>query len=261
MQKKAINYLWATVMTMVLLVLPVSAGAGKKQMPEEYAAKVNGSVVTWEFFERAVNQVEQRFARMGKPLSDSQLSEIKKDVLEELINRELLFQESQKSGVKVEAAEAKEQLDRMRSQYATEAEFKRALNTMGFFETNIELKLKEWMEIRRFVNDRIEGHPFGIAQFRDRGRFQAGQHAQHAFQVTPFYIEQQAHLGLGRPQDDVTLEQEGNERVQALPRKADAGLAAPDLLVHFQQLLVGHVGAFLDGTYRLVFVLHRQGGV
>ena len=80
MQKKAINYLWATVMTMVLLVLPVSAGAGKKQMPEEYAAKVNGSVITQEFFERAVNQMEQRFARMGKPLSDSQLSEIKKDL-------------------------------------------------------------------------------------------------------------------------------------------------------------------------------------
>jgi peptidyl-prolyl cis-trans isomerase C len=102
-----------------------------------------------------VTQVEQRFTRMGRSLSDSQLSEIKKDVLEELINRELLLQESKKSGVTVEAAEVKEQLDQMRSQYATDAEFKRTLNMMGFSGTNIESQIKEWMEVRRFVNDRI----------------------------------------------------------------------------------------------------------
>jgi len=155
MQKKSTNYFWALTMTMVFLVIPLTAWAGKKQAPEDFAAKVNGAVIEREDFDRAVAQIEQRFARMGKQLSDPQRLEIKKNVLAELINRELLLQESQKSGVKVEVAEVKEQLDRMRSQYATEAEFKRALNMMGFSETNIELQLKERMEVRRFVNDRI----------------------------------------------------------------------------------------------------------
>jgi len=153
--QKLTNYLWATVLTMVLAALPLSALAGKKQAPEDFAAKVNESVITWQDFDRMVAQVEQRYARRGMQLSGSQLSEIKNNVLEELINRELLHQESQKSGVEVEAEEVKGQLDRMRSQYATEAEFKRALSVMGFSETNIELQVKERMEIRRFVNDRI----------------------------------------------------------------------------------------------------------
>jgi len=140
---------------MVFLIISATAWAGKKQAPEDFVAAVNESVIKRELFDWTMNQVEQRFARMGKQLSDSQLLEIKTNVLEELIDRELLLQESQKSGVKIEVAEVKAQLDRMRSQYATEAEFKRALNTMGFFGTNIEFQLKEWMEIRRFVNDRI----------------------------------------------------------------------------------------------------------
>ena len=153
--QKLINYFWAIVMTMVLAALPLPAWAGKKQAPEDFAAAVNESVISRQDFDMTVIQAEQRFARMGKQLGASQLSEIKKEVLEELINRELLHQESQKRGVKVDAAEVKEQLNRMRSQYATEAEFKRALSTMGFYETNMESQIKEWMEIRRFVNDHI----------------------------------------------------------------------------------------------------------
>lgn len=155
MQKKSTNYFGALAMTMIFLAIPLTAWAGKKQVIEDFVATVNESVIKREDFDRALTQVEQSFARMGKQLSDSQILEIKKNVLEELINRELLLQESQKSGVKVEAAEVKAQLEQMKSQYATEAEFKRALNMMDFSGANIELQLKERMEMRRFVNDRI----------------------------------------------------------------------------------------------------------
>lgn len=155
MQNRALKCFWATVMTMVLATLPWSAWAGKKQSSEDVVAVVNGSMIPRANFDKAVIQVEQRFARTGKQLSDQQLAGIKKEVLEELINRELLLQESQKNGVKVEAAEVKEQLDRMKGQYANEAEFKRALSAMGFLDTNIESQFKECLEIRRFVDDRI----------------------------------------------------------------------------------------------------------
>ena len=153
--QRLLNCFWAIVMTMVLAALPWSAWAEKKQAPEDSVAMVNESVIKREDFDRAVAQIEQRFTRMGRPLSDSQFAEIKKNVLEELIHRELLLQESQKSGVKIEAAEVKEQIDRMRSQYPSEAEFKSALNMMGFSAKNIESQLKERMELRQFINDRI----------------------------------------------------------------------------------------------------------
>jgi len=140
---------------MVLLAAPLSVWAGEKQPTGGYAAVVNEAVVTWEEFDRAVVWAEQRFARSGKTLNDSQMAEIKKDVLEKLVERELLHQESQKKGFNVEAAEVSEQLSRLRSQYASEAEFKRALNMMGFVETNLESQIKGRMEIQRFVNDQI----------------------------------------------------------------------------------------------------------
>ena len=116
---------------------------------------VNESVIKREDFDRAVVQIEQRFAQMGKPLSGTQVSELKKNILEKLINHELLLQESRKAGVKVEAPEVKAQIDQMKSQYATEAEFKRALTMMGFAAADLESQIREGLEIRRFVNDRI----------------------------------------------------------------------------------------------------------
>lgn len=155
MHNKLRNYFWATAMTMVLTVLPGSVRAQPKQTLKNYAAMVNESAIKREDFDRAVTQIEQRFTQMGRPLNSSQMSELKKNILEKLINHELLLQESHKAGVKVADQEVKTQIDQMKSQYASDAEFKRALNMMGFATATLESQIREGLEIRQFVNDRI----------------------------------------------------------------------------------------------------------
>ncbi|MFC1812739.1 peptidylprolyl isomerase [Thermodesulfobacteriota bacterium] len=140
------------VVLLALIMTPLSALAEETWRSEGYVAVVNGAVITIEDFNRAMKQVEQRLANTEKDPGVSRLSEIKKEVLEKLINRELLYQKSQKDGFKVTSAEVDDQLSRIRRRFPSEEEFKRALGYMGFTEKNIEHQIRRGIEIQRFVD-------------------------------------------------------------------------------------------------------------
>lgn len=218
MQAASSNYWRVIIVTMLLLSLPLSARAGKNQAAEGPAAVVNESVITLAAFEKAVSRVEQRFTGSGKILSDSQLSEIQKDVLEELINRELLHQESQKRGFNVDAAEVKAQLSSMRNQYATEAEFNRALNMMGFLETDIESQIKQLMEIRRFVNEFI-AQKITIPEKDIRASYDSHP---HIFQ-RPASIRASHILIKVDPSADKVKQDEARRQIEIIRQKLKAG--------------------------------------
>jgi peptidyl-prolyl cis-trans isomerase C len=134
-----------TVLAAVLLTSP--ALAGEKQAPEDKVAVVNGSVITRADFDGEMTRVQQRLLRMGKSLSDSQLSDIKKRVLEDLINRELLYQESQKQGVTVDEAAIDEQVRKLKERFSSATEFKSALSKANLSEAALRSQFKRGMAV------------------------------------------------------------------------------------------------------------------
>jgi peptidyl-prolyl cis-trans isomerase C len=141
---------------MFVAFLPLVLGeppglAGEKQPPEGKVAVVNGSVINRADFDREMSRALQRFSSKGKPLSDSQVSEIRKEVLENLINGELLYQESQKQGIIVDEVAVNEQLRKLKERFPSEAEFKNALSKANLSEDAIKLQFKRGMAIQRFI--------------------------------------------------------------------------------------------------------------
>jgi len=152
MQAKRGRWFWAPVVVLALVSFAWLALAGGTQPSEDKVAVVNGSVITQADFDREMSRVQRRLFSMGKPLSDSQLSEVKKEALENLIDRELLYQESQKKGIKVDQAAINEQLSTLRKQFPSEAEFKGALSKMNLSEVHIKSQFKQGMAIQQFVD-------------------------------------------------------------------------------------------------------------
>ncbi len=155
MQTKRVKWFWTLVMTMSLAWIALSALAVEKQPSEGKVAIVNGSVITKEDFDREMSLIQQRFSSMRKPLSDSQLSKIKKDVLENLINRELLYQESQKKEIKVDEEAINEQLRRMKKRFPSEEEFENALSKMNLSEADLKSRLTRGMAVQQLINKQI----------------------------------------------------------------------------------------------------------
>ncbi|MBW1840282.1 MAG: peptidylprolyl isomerase [Deltaproteobacteria bacterium] len=158
MQKKQVKWFRAGIMLLALVLMPFQAVAENEQAVVENepavagaVAVVNGSAVTQESLDSAMQWVKQNFVGPGRQFNASQMSEIEKEVLEKLINKELLYQESQRMGIVVEASEARDELIKIKRAFPGDVGFKNALGKMGIFGTNMESQIRRWMEIRRFV--------------------------------------------------------------------------------------------------------------
>jgi peptidyl-prolyl cis-trans isomerase C len=119
------------------------------------AATVNGVVITEEHLKREVFQFRRQYARQGRPLSDGQLSEVKKAVLENLIGRELLYQESSKDNIEISDQIISEQIKRIRKQFTSETEYQKFLDEMKVSEEEVKAKIRQDMAIRRYVEKKI----------------------------------------------------------------------------------------------------------
>lgn len=138
-----------------LLVAASPALAQDKQPSKTEIAVVNGSVITQAEFDGEMTRVRERFLRTGRPLSDSQLSQVKKDVLENLISIELLYQETQKRGIQVDEATVNEQLSTLKKRFPSEAEFESAMRKMNLSEPAIKSQFKREMAIQQLIDEQF----------------------------------------------------------------------------------------------------------
>ncbi|NIS61068.1 MAG: peptidylprolyl isomerase [Proteobacteria bacterium] len=152
MEVRQSKWFWVFVAALAMALTSSLGLAGEKQTPPGKVAVVNGSVINRIDFDREVNRVQQRLSRMGKPLSDSQLSEIKKEVLENLINHELVYQESQKQGITVDEVAINERVRKLKERFPSEAEFKSALTKANLTEDDIKAQFMRGMAIEQFID-------------------------------------------------------------------------------------------------------------
>ncbi|MBW2668608.1 MAG: peptidylprolyl isomerase [Deltaproteobacteria bacterium] len=143
-------FILLTAVSLVYIAMPVFAE--EKKIPDGAVATVNGVAITQDDFDKEMARVSSQFARGGRSLTESQLPDIKNRVLKTLINRELLYQESQNKGIKVEDAEVNQQVDVMKKRFPNEDEFKTALLEMKISEAELKSQIRKGMAIQQFVD-------------------------------------------------------------------------------------------------------------
>jgi peptidyl-prolyl cis-trans isomerase C len=142
-------------MTISWNVLPALADEAKPKA--EKIALVNGSAISRADFDREMSGIRQRFLSMGKQVSDAQLPDLEKRVLDNLINVELLYQQSQKVGTKVDEAEVNAQFETLKKKFPTEAEFKNIIEKMKLTEEAMKSQIRRGIAIQRFLDKQTIG--------------------------------------------------------------------------------------------------------
>jgi peptidyl-prolyl cis-trans isomerase C len=123
--------------------------------PTDKAAVVNGTVITQDELDNQMNMVVDRLQASGRFPDVSQLEEIRGQVLENLIARELLYQESQKKEIKISEEEVNEQLISLKGQFPNEEEFNKALKRMNLTEASIKEKLARDLSLKKLIDHEI----------------------------------------------------------------------------------------------------------
>jgi len=140
---------------MVFWVVSVcgAVGAAEKEMPsQDKAAVVNGTVITQAELDRELSMGKRRSHMGGKALTDANLSAMRKDTLERLIDAELLYQESQKKGIKADEAALDE---RLKKSFPDEADFKKICKRMNLTEAALKSQFLRGMAIQALIEQEI----------------------------------------------------------------------------------------------------------
>ena len=144
---------FAAVFTLILIFMP--AMAQEKQPSGENAAMVNGVAISMEQYTKELNVQLARGSQQGKQMSDDQLAALKNNILDSLIEREVLYQQSQKSGIQVSDQKVDDQLAGIKKRFPNETEYKNALSKMNLSEDEVKAQIKRGLSIRELIDQQI----------------------------------------------------------------------------------------------------------
>lgn len=140
---------------LTLLVVSTFSFAADKKTPDDKVAAVNGVIIKQREYDRELEFFVKRAAPEGQQIPDSQLAEIKNDVLNSLIDREVLFQESKKKGIEVKPEAISDQLQSIKQRYPDEAQFTEMLKSLGMSESDVQAQIKRGMAIQELINTEV----------------------------------------------------------------------------------------------------------
>jgi peptidyl-prolyl cis-trans isomerase C len=143
------------VVLVAVLAVSFPAMAAETKSSSKKAAVVNGVVISQEEYAKELGFYLQRFSRQGLQLSEEQVTKLKNDVLENLIEREILYQESQKFGIKVDQKKVDEAMSIVKKRFPSEMEYKSALSTMKISENEIKNQIKRKLAINELIDTKI----------------------------------------------------------------------------------------------------------
>jgi peptidyl-prolyl cis-trans isomerase C len=144
-----------TIMLLTLILTPAFAWAAEKKAPGDKVAVVNGVTINQGTYDRELNFFVRRAATGGKQIPDAQMAQMKNEVLESLIERELLFQESKKKGIQVKSEAVSNQLQKIKQRYPNPEEFKKLLSSMGLTESDVLSQIARGMAIQELIDKEV----------------------------------------------------------------------------------------------------------
>jgi peptidyl-prolyl cis-trans isomerase C len=148
---QGINRLIMSVVAICLLAGPAWS-ADKAASSGKEAASVNGIPISKSQYERELTGFQKRAELKGRQLSDADIATVKKRILENLIDAELLYQQSQKQKVKVDKQAINEQLETIKKRFPDEAAYKKALKEMGVSEKEIRAQIQRGLAINQLLD-------------------------------------------------------------------------------------------------------------
>jgi peptidyl-prolyl cis-trans isomerase C len=165
---------------------PASTSAAKT--PAATTAKVasvNGTAINQEQFDRSLAYQQEIASLQGVKITDEQMPQLKYEILQNLISSELLYQESKKSGIKIDEKEITEtyEAQKQKAQFKTDAEFEAALKQSNKTMASFKDEIKQGLAIDHFVKNK----------FTDKTTISDSE-AKKYYDENPGYFQQSAQV-------------------------------------------------------------------
>lgn len=222
-------YVQVAVLTFMLLVLP---GAKAENSPpgDDQAATVNGVVIKNSYLDRHVKMILKQYPNSDGQIEKDRIARIRNKVLDDLLNREVLFQESKIAGVKADPKLVDEQFAKMKRQYPDESAFEKYLSSLNMTESAVKKEIGKGLAIKEYVDTTI-----------------VDKVAVSEEELTEYYSQNQdrfkrpetvraSHILIKVPKDAIEFQkEEAKKEIEKIRKRAVGGEDFADLAKKFSQ--------------------------
>jgi peptidyl-prolyl cis-trans isomerase C len=147
---RSINLLISIAVAICLFVGP--AWADEAASSGKVIASVNGKAIFKSEFDRMLAGYKKRAAHIGMPLKEADLKIVKNRILGNLIDAELLYQQSQKEGIKINEKTVNERIEKMKKRFPNEDAYQKALKRMHVSEKEFRAELQRGLAVNELLN-------------------------------------------------------------------------------------------------------------
>ncbi len=142
----------------------------KKQANSQNAAIVNGKAIPMSEYETGIDRLNRQIAMTGKAPEEKEMPAMKQRVLDSLVAHELLQQEVEKKGIKVDDAEVNAQLETVKKSSSPE-DFAKSLKQMNMTEQELKDHFASQLAVKKLIDKelgpKVEVTPQEVKAFYD----------------------------------------------------------------------------------------------
>ncbi len=139
-----------------VLFLTGSVMAAEESTPKGKAAAVNGVVITQEEVNRQVFILEQQLlSTQGKTIRPEMVPGVRTQILNDLIDKELLYQESRGRNMGVEEKAVDEKMESLKKQFPSEKVFQDEMRQMSLTEATLRSQIEKDLAVQKLVEKDI----------------------------------------------------------------------------------------------------------
>jgi len=148
-----INLLIIVVVAISLFTEPV--WADKASSSGDEIALVNGKAISKIQYERRLSAFMKRAAHRGRGMKDADLTTAKNRILEDLIDAEVLYQQSQKESIKVDDQTVNKQIEKIKKRFPDEKAYKKAMERMHMSEKDFRAEIQRGLAINQLLDTHV----------------------------------------------------------------------------------------------------------
>jgi peptidyl-prolyl cis-trans isomerase C len=203
---------------------PAAPANAEKFNPEKFPkviAQVNKATIDKTLFVRIMGNALA--SQRGHEFVGEQLKKLEKQVLDQLVNTELLFEASKAAGSKVDAKDVEKHLDEIKSHFKSPEEFTKALANQKMTLDELKGELKRNLTIQSYVEEKISGVKVSEADAQkyydtNKDKFQ-----------TPEMFRARHIILMLDPKADEKTKSETRKKMEGIQAKLKAGSKFEDL--------------------------------
>ncbi len=133
----------------------IGAWAGEPALNVTRAATVNGIVISEQDFKRELERIQRQKGISAEKSDEATQANVKREALENLISREILYQESVKQHITIDASVIEREVDQAKAKFATPEQFTENLRRINMTETTVREQVMRGLVMRKLIESSV----------------------------------------------------------------------------------------------------------